>query len=129
MRVSVKGELDRGMPGEMLDVLRVRATSKQDREAAMPEIVNFRRNLELADRVRQIAAEKDATPGQLALAWLLYQGDDIVPIPGTKRRKYLEENVVATEVTLTEEDLERMEEVTPKGAASGDRYPDMSRLI
>ena len=129
MRVSVKGELDRGMPGEMLDVLRVRATSKQDREAAMPEIVNFRRNLELADRVRQIAAEKDATPGQLALAWLLYQGDDIVPIPGTKRRKYLEENVVATEVTLTEEDLERMEDVTPKGAASGDRYPDMSRLI
>ena len=113
----------------MRDVLRVRATSKQDREAAMPEIVNFRRNLELADRVRQIAAEKDATPGQLALAWLLYQGDDIVPIPGTKRRKYLEENVVATEVTLTEEDLERMEEVTPKGAASGDRYPDMSRLI
>jgi aryl-alcohol dehydrogenase-like predicted oxidoreductase len=90
---------------------------------------NFRRNLELADRVREIAAEKDATPGQLALAWLLHQGHDIVPIPGTKRRKYLEENVAATEVTLTEEDLERIEEVTPKGAASGDRYPDMSRLI
>jgi aryl-alcohol dehydrogenase-like predicted oxidoreductase len=90
---------------------------------------NFRRNLELADRVREIAAEKDATPGQLALAWLLHQGLDIVPIPGTKRRKYLEENVAATEVTLTEEDLERIEEVTPKGAASGDRYPDMSRLI
>jgi aryl-alcohol dehydrogenase-like predicted oxidoreductase len=90
---------------------------------------NFRRNLELADRVREIAAEKDATPGQLALAWLLHQGLDIVPIPGTKRRKYLEENVAATEVTLTEEDLERIEEVTPKGAASGDRYPDMTRLI
>jgi aryl-alcohol dehydrogenase-like predicted oxidoreductase len=90
---------------------------------------NFRRNLELADRVREIAAEKDATPGQLALAWLLHQGLDIVPIPGTKRRKYLEENVAATEVTLTEEDLERIEEVTPKGAASGDRYPDMSKLI
>ena len=90
---------------------------------------NFRRNLELADRVKEIAAEKDATPGQLALAWLLHLGDDVVPIPGTKRRKYLEENVVATEITLTEEDLERIEEVTPKGAASGDRYPDMSRLI
>jgi aryl-alcohol dehydrogenase-like predicted oxidoreductase len=90
---------------------------------------NFRRNLELADRVREIAAEKDATPGQLALAWLLHQGDDVVPIPGTKRRKYLEENVAATEITLTEEDLERIEEVTPKGAASGDRYPDMSKLI
>jgi len=90
---------------------------------------NFRKNLELADRVREIATEKEATPGQLALAWLLHQGQDIVPIPGTKRRRYLEENAGAVDVALTEKDLERIEEVTPKGAASGDRYPDMSKLI
>jgi aryl-alcohol dehydrogenase-like predicted oxidoreductase len=90
---------------------------------------NFAKNLELADRVKEIAVEKDATPGQLALAWLLHQGHDIVPIPGTKRREYLEENAGAVNVTLTKRDLERIEEVTPKGAASGDRYPDMSKLI
>lgn len=90
---------------------------------------NFRKNLDLADRVREIATEKNATPGQLALAWLLHQGHDIVPIPGTKRRRYLEENAGAVDVTLTERDLERIEEATPKGAASGDRYPDMSKLI
>jgi aryl-alcohol dehydrogenase-like predicted oxidoreductase len=83
---------------------------------------NFRQNLELADRVRELAAEKDATPGQLALAWLLAQGDDIVPIPGTKRRKYLEENVAAADVTLTQEDLRRIEEAVPKGSAAGERY-------
>jgi aryl-alcohol dehydrogenase-like predicted oxidoreductase len=83
---------------------------------------NFRQNLELADRVRELAAEKDATPGQLALAWLLAQCDDIVPIPGTKRRKYLEENVAAADVTLTQEDLRRIEEAVPKGSAAGERY-------
>jgi aryl-alcohol dehydrogenase-like predicted oxidoreductase len=83
---------------------------------------NFRQNLELADRVREIAAEKDATPGQLALAWLLAQGDDIVPIPGTKRRKYLEENAAAVDVTVTQEDLRRIEEAVPKGSAAGERY-------
>ena len=85
---------------------------------------NFRQNLELADRVREIAAEKDATPGQLALAWLLHQGDDIVPIPGTKRRKYLEENAGAVNVTLTEEDLRRIEEAVPRGSAAGERYSE-----
>jgi aryl-alcohol dehydrogenase-like predicted oxidoreductase len=85
---------------------------------------NFRQNLELAERVREIAAEKDATPGQLALAWLLAQGDDIVPIPGTKRRKYLEENAAAVDLKLTEEDLRRIEEAVPRGSAAGKRYSE-----
>jgi aryl-alcohol dehydrogenase-like predicted oxidoreductase len=85
---------------------------------------NFRRNLELADRVREIATQKGATPGQLALAWLLHQGDDIVPIPGTKRRKYLEENAGATNVVLTGEDLRRIEEALPRGSAAGERYSE-----
>jgi aryl-alcohol dehydrogenase-like predicted oxidoreductase len=87
---------------------------------------NFQRNLDLVARVEEIAAEKGVTPGQLAIAWLLYQGRDIVPIPGTKRRKYLEENVAAAYVTLTDEDLARIDEAAPVGAAAGDRYPDMS---
>ena len=83
---------------------------------------NFKKNLGLVEKVKEIANEKDVTPGQLALAWLLYQGEDIVPIPGTKRRKYLEENAAAVEVTLTEEDLRRIAEVAPKGVAAGERY-------
>src|SRR4051794_30586111 len=89
---------------------------------------NFQKNLELVDRVREIADEKDATPGQLALAWLLYQGDDIVPIPGTKRRAYLEENAAAAEIELTQEDLRRIDEAAPAGVTAGDRYPDMSSI-
>src|SRR4051794_16249768 len=89
---------------------------------------NFQRNLELVDRVRQIAEEKDATAGQLALAWVLHQGRDIVPIPGTKRRSYLEENVAAAELELTEEDLSRIDEVMPHGVTAGERYPDMSSI-
>lgn len=85
---------------------------------------NFNKNLQLVDRVKEIATEKGITPSQLALAWLLAQGEDIVPIPGTKRRQYLEENVAATEVTLTPEDLKRIEEVAPKGVAAGDRYAE-----
>jgi aryl-alcohol dehydrogenase-like predicted oxidoreductase len=85
---------------------------------------NFRQNLELAERVREIAAEKDATPGQLALAWLLYQGKDIVPIPGTKRRQYLEENAAAADLELTDEDLRRIEEAIPRGSAAGERYAE-----
>jgi aryl-alcohol dehydrogenase-like predicted oxidoreductase len=85
---------------------------------------NFNKNVELAERVREIAAEKNATPGQLALAWLLYQGEDIVPIPGTKRRKYLEENAAAADITLTEEDLRRIEEAMPRGSAAGERYAE-----
>jgi aryl-alcohol dehydrogenase-like predicted oxidoreductase len=85
---------------------------------------NFKKNVELADRVREIADEKNATPGQLALAWLLAQGDDVVPIPGTKRRKYLEENAAAADVTLTEEHLRRIEEAMPRGSAAGERYSE-----
>ena len=77
------------------------------------------------DRVREIAAAKRVTPAQLALAWLLAQ-EGVVPIPGTKRRKNLEENVSALGITLTREDLQRIDEAAPKGAASGERYEDMS---
>jgi aryl-alcohol dehydrogenase-like predicted oxidoreductase len=91
---------------------------------------NFRRNVELADRIREIAAEKDATPGQLALAWLLHRADDVVPIPGTKRRKYLEENAGAADITLTDEDLRRIEEAMPRGSAAGERYSEqMMRTV
>jgi aryl-alcohol dehydrogenase-like predicted oxidoreductase len=84
---------------------------------------NFDKNLELVEQVKAIAAEKGVTPSQLALAWILAQGNDIVPIPGTKRRAYLEENVAATEITLTPEDLRLLDEVAPKGIAAGERYP------
>ncbi len=84
---------------------------------------NFYRNLELVARVKAIAIEKGVTPSQLAIAWLLAQGNDIVPIPGTKRRKYLEENAAAVDITLTPDDLRRIEDIAPKGAAAGDRYP------
>jgi aryl-alcohol dehydrogenase-like predicted oxidoreductase len=91
---------------------------------------NFRQNLELAERVREIAAEKGATPGQLALAWLLARGEDIVPIPGTKRRKYLEENAGAVDITLTGEDLRRIEEAIPRGSVAGERYSEqMMRTV
>ncbi len=85
---------------------------------------NFRRNLDLVDRVRAIAAEKRVTPSQLALAWVLSRGEDVVPIPGTKRRKYLEENVAAASIQLTRGDLRRIDEVAPRGAAAGTRYPE-----
>ena len=91
---------------------------------------NFQKNLDLVKRVEQIAAEKGCTPSQLALAWVLAQGQDIVPIPGTKRRKYLEDNVGALNVRLTPEDIRRIEEVFPSGAAAGERYPEhMMQLV
>ncbi|MBA3892768.1 MAG: aldo/keto reductase [Gemmatimonadales bacterium] len=83
---------------------------------------NFRKNLELVDRVKEIATRKKCTPSQLALAWVLAQGEDVVPLFGTKRRQYLEENVRALDVELTESDLEEIDEVAPKGAATGERY-------
>ncbi|HWT93500.1 MAG TPA: aldo/keto reductase [Solirubrobacteraceae bacterium] len=89
---------------------------------------NFAKNLELVDRVKEIADEKGVTPGQLALAWVLHQGDDIAPIPGTKRVAYLEENVAATEIELSTDDLRRIDEAAPHGAAAGERYPDMSSI-
>jgi aryl-alcohol dehydrogenase-like predicted oxidoreductase len=85
---------------------------------------NFHKNLDVVKRIETMAAEKGCTPSQLALAWVLAQGDDIVPIPGTKRRKYLEENVAAMNVKLSAEDLRRIEEVAPKGIAIGARYPE-----
>jgi aryl-alcohol dehydrogenase-like predicted oxidoreductase len=84
---------------------------------------NFARNLDLVDRVRQLAADKGVTPSQLAIAWVLAQGTDIVPIPGTKRRSYLEENAGALDVRLTPQDLAAIEEVAPRKAVAGDRYP------
>jgi aryl-alcohol dehydrogenase-like predicted oxidoreductase len=85
---------------------------------------NFQRNLDLVRRVEEIAKEKGCKPSQLALAWVLAQGDDIVPIPGTKRRKYLEENAAALDVQLSADDLRRLAEFFPQGAASGQRYTE-----
>jgi aryl-alcohol dehydrogenase-like predicted oxidoreductase len=85
---------------------------------------NFQRNLKLLDHVRQLASKKNCTPSQLALAWVLARGENIVPIPGTKRRNYLEENVGATKVQLTPEDLSRIDEIVPAGIAAGPRYPE-----
>jgi aryl-alcohol dehydrogenase-like predicted oxidoreductase len=85
---------------------------------------NFQKNLDLVRRVEEIAVEKHCKPSQLALAWVLAQGDDIVPIPGTKRRKYLEENVAAVDLKLSQEDLARIDEVFPPDVAAGKRYPD-----
>jgi aryl-alcohol dehydrogenase-like predicted oxidoreductase len=82
----------------------------------------------LVTRVREIAADKGCTPGQLALAWVLVQGDDIVAIPGTKRVKYLEENLGGVDVTLTTDDLARIDAAAPRGATAGDRYADMSPI-
>ena len=91
---------------------------------------NFRRNLELVERVKQVAAQASLTPGQLALAWVLAQGDDIVPIPGTKRRKYLEENAAATEISLDPRVLETLQDVFPPNVAAGERYtPAMMALV
>jgi aryl-alcohol dehydrogenase-like predicted oxidoreductase len=84
---------------------------------------NFARNLELVAKVEEIAREKGATPGQLALAWVHAQGDDVAPIPGTKRRRYLEETVAAWSLRLTEQDLARLGAAAPMGAAAGERYP------
>ena len=85
---------------------------------------NLERNLELVRAIEEIAAEKQCTPAQLALAWVLARGEDIVPIPGTKRMAYLEENIAALEVALTEEDMKRIDEALPRGAAAGTRYPE-----
>ncbi|HXM08974.1 MAG TPA: aldo/keto reductase [Terriglobales bacterium] len=91
---------------------------------------NFQKNLDLVKEVEEMARAKKCQPSQLALAWVLAQGDDIVPIPGTKRRKYLEENAAAADLKLTAEDLRRLSEVFPSGAASGMRYPEhMMNLI
>lgn len=89
---------------------------------------NFQKNLRLVARVQEIAARRNVTPSQLALAWLLAQGDDLVPIPGTKRRKYLEENAAAVAIGLDQDDLDRLDEAVPRAATAGQRYPDMSAV-
>jgi aryl-alcohol dehydrogenase-like predicted oxidoreductase len=87
---------------------------------------NFVKNLQVVEQVKAIATQKNVTPSQLALAWLLAQGDDIVPIPGTRRQKNLEENIGATGISLTADELQQIEVVAPKGFTSGDRYPKTS---
>ena len=89
---------------------------------------NFDRNLQLVDRVKEMATEKGCTVGQLALAWLLAQGEDIVPIPGTKKRSRLEENLGAIDVTLSANDLSRLDKLAPAGVAAGDRYASMATI-
>lgn len=89
---------------------------------------NFYANMAIVTRVREIADEKGITPAQLALAWVLSRGDDVVPIPGTRRIAYLEENIRAVDVQLTDDDLARIDAAAPIGVAVGDRYPDMSPL-
>jgi aryl-alcohol dehydrogenase-like predicted oxidoreductase len=89
---------------------------------------NFQRNRDLAERVQELAAQKGCTPAQLALAWVLARGDDVVPIPGTKRRRYLEDNAGASDVELSADDLAELDAVFPPDAAAGDRYADMSSV-
>lgn len=89
---------------------------------------NFYKNLELVKKVEELAREKNCTPGQLALAWVLSQGQDIVPIPGTKHIEYLKENIEAVNINLSNEDLERLDEIAPIGAGAGQRYADMSTV-
>jgi aryl-alcohol dehydrogenase-like predicted oxidoreductase len=100
--------------------------AKDDWRRGMPrfEQENFRRNMELVEKIRAIAARKGCTPAQLALAWVLAQGDDIVPIPGTKRRQYLEENFGALDIRLTPEELTDVDSLIPPGAAAGSRYSE-----
>jgi aryl-alcohol dehydrogenase-like predicted oxidoreductase len=89
---------------------------------------NFQKNLALVEEVERLAAEKEVTPAQLALAWVLHQGDDIVPIPGTTDPDHLEDNLGALQVALTDAELDRIDEIAPVGAAAGTRYPDMSSV-
>ena len=89
---------------------------------------NFRRNLLLVEKIEDLARRKNVTPSQLAIAWVLQQGDDIVPIPGTKHVRYLEENLRALEIELTDEELREIDTIAPKGVAVGERYPDMSSV-
>jgi aryl-alcohol dehydrogenase-like predicted oxidoreductase len=91
---------------------------------------NFQKNLQLVRRIEEIAVRKGCKPSQLALAWVLAQGEEIVPIPGTKRRQYLQENAAAVDIVLTPEDLEQIDEIAPQGVAAGSRYPEtMMNLV
>ena len=106
------------------------ADDDQRRAAPRFQGENFKKNLDLVARIEQIALGKNCTASQLALAWVLAQGEDIVPIPGTKRRQYLEENACALQVQLTKDDLRRIDEVVPRGVAAGERYSEsMMKLV
>ncbi len=115
--------LGRGFFGGALKQRNALAEDDTRRNHPRFEEENFQKNLELLKRVEQFAAEKKCTPAQLALAWLLAQGKDIVPIPGTKRRKYLEENIEAVSLSLSPDEIARISEALPPGSASGTRYP------
>jgi aryl-alcohol dehydrogenase-like predicted oxidoreductase len=112
------------------DIRSLEDFAADDRRRMFPRFrgENFAKNLAVVDRVRELAAKKGVTPSRLALAWVLAQGEDLVPIPGTKRRRYLEENAGAVNVALTAQDLADIDAVAPRGAAAGDRYPDMSSV-
>ena len=112
------------------EIKRPEDLAANDRRRLFPRFVgaNFQKNLDVVAQVKEIAQERGVTPGQLALAWVLAQGDDIAAIPGTKRRRYLEENVAASGVTLSPSDLARIDAVAPKGVAEGTRYPDMNSV-
>jgi aryl-alcohol dehydrogenase-like predicted oxidoreductase len=103
---------------------------EDDRRRVFPRFQpdNLAQNLELVKRLEEIASTKDITVAQLALAWVLHQGEDIVPIPGTKRRSYLEQNAAAAAVRLSEQELARISAAAPVGATAGDRYPDMTTV-
>ena len=90
---------------------------------------NFQKNLDLVQRIEEMAGEKACSPPQLALGWVLAQGEDLLPIPGTTRMEHLEENLAALEISLTPEDFARIDEVAPKGVAVGDRYPEMGMKV
>jgi len=90
---------------------------------------NFQKNLDLVARIEEMARAKRCTASQLALAWVLAQGEDLVPIPGTKRRKYLEENLAAIEIELTQAELARIDQIAPKGVAAGERYPEQAMAV
>lgn len=107
-------------------IRRIEDLAEDDRRRGTPrfQTENFDRNLQVVDKVRELAASKGVTASQLALAWLSAQGAYIVPIPGTKRRTYLAENAGAAEVTLTEQDKASIEAVAPRGIAAGERYPE-----
>jgi aryl-alcohol dehydrogenase-like predicted oxidoreductase len=104
--------------------------AEDDRRRFFPRFQgeNFAKNLAMVDRVKALAAARNASASELALAWVLAQGDDIVTIPGTKRRSYLEENVRAADLALSKAELAEIEKIAPKGVAAGDRYPDMSHI-
>src|SRR5689334_1999911 len=107
-----------------------RGLAEDDTRRKAPRFVagNIERNLRIVERLEAIAREKRVTPGQLALAWVLARGEDLVPIPGTKRRTYLEQNAAALEIRLTPRDVDRLDEAAPVGVTAGERYADMSRV-